>query len=71
MSASPAKMGEVLKSLLLKEILNEPISKTASIIFAERLTDLLSLTFLALVGGLYFHYNRKISAMLASGQRDE
>lgn len=57
MSASPAKMGEVLKSFLLKEIINEPISKTASIIFAERLTDFLSLTFLALIGGLYFHYN--------------
>jgi len=57
MSASPAKMGEVLKSFLLKEIKNEPISKTGSIIFAERLTDLLSLTFLAIVGGLYFHYD--------------
>jgi len=57
MSASPAKMGEVLKSFLLKEIINEPITKTASIIFAERLTDFLSLTFLAIIGGLYFHYN--------------
>jgi len=66
MSASPAKMGEVLKSLLLKEILNEPISKTASIIFAERLTDLLSLTFLALVGGLYFHYNSVLIYLTAS-----
>jgi uncharacterized protein (TIRG00374 family) len=66
MSASPAKMGEVLKSFLLKEILNEPISKTASIILAERLTDLLSLTFLALVGGLYFHYNNVFIYMVAS-----
>lgn len=66
MSASPAKMGEVLKSFLLKEILNEPISKTASIIIAERLTDLLSLTFLALVGGLYFHYNNVLIYLTAS-----
>lgn len=66
MSASPAKMGEVLKSFLLKEILNEPISKTASIIFAERLTDLLSLTFLAIVGGLYFHYNTVWIYLIAS-----
>jgi len=66
MSASPAKMGEVLKSFLLKEILNEPISKTASIIFAERLTDFLSLTFLALVGGLYFHYNSILIYLTAS-----
>ena len=66
MSASPAKMGEVLKSFLLKEIINEPISKTASIIFAERLTDLLSLTFLAIVGGLYFHYNNVLIYLTAS-----
>jgi len=66
MSASPAKMGEVLKSLLLKEILNEPISKTASIIFAERLTDFLSLTILAIIGGLYFHYNNVLIYLIAS-----
>jgi uncharacterized protein (TIRG00374 family) len=57
MSASPGKMGEVLKSFLLKEIYNEPISKTASIIFAERLTDFLSLTFLAIIGVYFFNYS--------------
>ena len=56
MSASPGKMGEVLKSLLLKEINYDPISKTAPIILAERITDFLSLTFLAIVIGLYFNY---------------
>jgi glycosyltransferase 2 family protein len=56
MSASPAKSGEVLKSLLLKETTNEPVSKTAPIIFAERLTDFFSLTFLSLIGALYYHY---------------
>ncbi len=57
MSASPGKMGEVLKSFLLKEIYNEPISKTASIIFAERLTDFLSLTFLTIIGIYFFQYS--------------
>jgi uncharacterized protein (TIRG00374 family) len=56
MSASPAKSGEVLKSLLLKETINEPVSKTAPVIFAERLTDFFSLTFLSLIGALYYHY---------------
>jgi uncharacterized protein (TIRG00374 family) len=56
MSASPAKTGEVLKSLLLKETINEPVSKTAPVIFAERLTDFFSLTFLSLIGALYYHY---------------
>ncbi len=57
MSASPGKMGEVLKSFLLREIFNEPISKTASIIFAERLTDFLSLTFLTIIGIYFFNYS--------------
>lgn len=57
MSASPGKTGEILKSFLLKEIFNEPISKTASIIFAERLTDFLSLTFLAIIGIYFFNYS--------------
>jgi len=57
MSASPGKMGEVLKSFLLKEMYNEPISKTASIIFAERLTDFLSLTFLAIIGVYFYNYS--------------
>ena len=57
MSASPGKMGDVLKSFLLKEIFNEPISKTASIIFAERLTDFLSLTFLTILGLFVFNYS--------------
>lgn len=57
MSASPGKMGEVLKSFLLKEILNEPVSKTASVIFAERLTDFLSLTLLTIIGIYFFNYS--------------
>lgn len=57
MSASPGKMGEVIKSFLLKEIFNESISKTASIIFAERLTDFLSLTFLTIIGIYFFNYS--------------
>lgn len=57
MSASPGKMGEVLKSFLLKEIFNEPVSKTASIIFAERLTDFLSLTLLTIIGIYFFNYS--------------
>lgn len=56
MSASPVKMGEILKSVLLKDIYQEPISKTASIIFAERLTDFLSITFLTIIGIVYFSY---------------
>jgi len=61
MSASPGKMGEVLKSFLLKEINGDPISKTAPIIFAERITDFLSLTFISIVLGIYFNYTGLIA----------
>ena len=57
MSASPGKMGELLKCFFLKEIKNEPISKTAPIIFAERVTDFLSLIFLTLLVGIVFDYS--------------
>ncbi len=61
MSASPGKMGEVLKSFLLKEISNESISKTAPIILAERITDFLSLTFITIIVGMYFNYTGMIA----------
>ena len=57
MSASPGKMGEVLKSILLKEMINEPISKTAPIIFAERVTDFLSLIFVTILVGFFYDYS--------------
>jgi uncharacterized protein (TIRG00374 family) len=54
MSVTPGKLGELLKSLLVKEITNDPISRTAPIILAERLTDFLSLLILALIGAFIF-----------------
>ncbi len=60
MSVTPGKMGEVLKSYLIKEISNTPISKTAPIIFVERITDSISLMFIALIGAYVFDYGRII-----------
>ncbi|MBT8386971.1 MAG: flippase-like domain-containing protein, partial [Ignavibacteria bacterium] len=50
MSVTPGKVGELLKSYLVKEVANEPISKTAPIIIAERITDFISLLIIAIVG---------------------
>jgi uncharacterized protein (TIRG00374 family) len=50
LTVTPGKVGEVLKSYLLKESHREPMARTAPIIFGERLTDLLSLLLLALLG---------------------
>ena len=54
MSVTPAKVGEVLKSFLLKERRGVPIATSAPIVLAERLTDLVALIALAAVGALSF-----------------
>ncbi len=51
MSVTPGKMGEILKSYLLKRTYGTPISKSAPVVFAERLTDLIALLILAVLGG--------------------
>lgn len=50
MSATPGKFGEVFKSYLVKSINGTPLSKSAPIILAERLTDFIAFLLLALLG---------------------
>ena len=56
MSITPGKIGELLKVYLVKEVTKDPISKTAPIIFAERITDFLSLLLIAIIGAYTFDY---------------
>ncbi|MBN1423553.1 flippase-like domain-containing protein [Candidatus Fermentibacteria bacterium] len=51
MSITPGKMGEVLKSFLLKRLYGAPVSMTAPAVVVERLTDLVALMVLAAAGG--------------------
>ncbi len=60
MSITPGKMGELLKAYLVKEITKTPISKTAPIIFVERITDFISLLIIALFGAYIFNFGREI-----------
>jgi len=60
MSVTPGKMGELLKSYLVKQITGTQISKTAPIIFAERITDFVSLIIIALIGAYIYNYGRSI-----------
>jgi len=60
MSVTPGKMGEILKAYLVKQISGTPISRTAPIIFAERITDFISLVIIALVGAYVYDYGRNI-----------
>ena len=46
----PGKLGELLKSVLLKSHYNIPISYSASIVAAERFTDVMGMMLLAAVG---------------------
>ena len=58
MSVTPGKFGEVLKSYLVKQISGTSISKTAPIIFVERITDFVSLILIAVVGAFSFDYGK-------------
>jgi uncharacterized protein (TIRG00374 family) len=55
-SVTPAKMGEVIKSLLLKESMGVSIARSAPIVVAERLTDLIAILLLALIGSIAYRF---------------
>ena len=50
LSITPAKLGELVKSYLLREMHDVPAPKTAPIVVAERVTDLIALIVLAIIG---------------------
>jgi uncharacterized protein (TIRG00374 family) len=50
LSITPAKLGELVKSYLLREMHDVPAPRTAPIVVAERLTDLIALIVLAIIG---------------------
>jgi uncharacterized membrane protein YbhN (UPF0104 family) len=51
MTLSPGKLGEVLKSVLLKRSFGVPIRRSAPIVLAERITDGLGVVLIAAVAG--------------------
>jgi len=55
-SITPAKLGEVIKSLLLKESRGVSIARSAPIVVAERLTDLIAILLLALIGSIAYRF---------------
>ena len=56
MAMTPGKVGELLKSYLLKQVRGTPISVSAPIVVAERLTDGIAMLVLASVGLVMFNY---------------
>jgi len=65
MSVTPGKLGELLKSVLVKEISQVPISKTAPVILAERITDFLSLLILSSIGAFIYNFGTEITLGIA------
>ncbi len=65
MSVTPAKAGEVFKSALLASARGVPVARTAPIVIADRLTDLISLIAMVAAGGALFP-GGWIVALLAS-----
>src|SRR5262249_27844389 len=54
LTVTPGKLGEVVKSYFLRESDGVPMAKTAPIVVAERLTDLIALVLLAAGGALLY-----------------
>ena len=62
MSITPGKVGELLKSAMLKEQFDVPIARSAPVVVAERVTDLAGMALLIAWGGMTFPGGVLISA---------
>lgn len=60
MSVTPGKFGEVVKSFFVKRLTGTPVRTTLPVVFAERLTDLLSVLLLAAIGVSSFRYSGSV-----------
>jgi len=59
LTVTPGKLGEALKSLLLKQSHGMAVARTAPIVLVERLTDLAGLLLLATVGAFSFPVDKR------------
>lgn len=57
MSVSPGKIGELLKSFLLKHKYQIPISKSSPVVAAERIIEFTALILISLIGIVIFKYS--------------
>lgn len=60
LSITPGKLGELVKSYLLRELHGIPVTQTAPIVVAERVTDLIALLVLAIIGVAAYGVQRSI-----------
>lgn len=65
MAITPGKVGEFLKAYLLRRVTRTPVSVSAPIVVAERVTDGIAMLGLASLGLISVHYGWQILAVLA------
>lgn len=56
MTISPGKLGEVLKSVFIKDVAGTPVARTAPAVVAERATDGTGMVLWGLLGALAFSF---------------
>jgi uncharacterized protein (TIRG00374 family) len=66
LAITPGKVGELVKSFLLRELHGAPVTRTAPIVIAERVTDLIALIALAVVGVAAYGVHVAVVAAAAS-----
>jgi uncharacterized membrane protein YbhN (UPF0104 family) len=64
LAITPGKVGELVKSYLLRELHEVPVTRSAPVVIAERVTDLTALVVLALIGVAI--YGVAVGATIAS-----
>ena len=65
MAISPGKFGEVLKAVLVRGLVGTEISRTASVVMAERLTDVVALLLLAGLGATVLPHGPLLLGLVA------
>jgi len=65
MVLTPGKVGEFLKSYLLAQVSDTPMSQSAPVIVAERLTDGMAMVLLATAGLMVYRVGREITFIVA------
>jgi uncharacterized membrane protein YbhN (UPF0104 family) len=67
MTLSPGKVGEVLKSVLLRRSFAVPLRRSAPIVLVERITDGLGIVLIALVAGAFVAESRMVILLSVAG----
>jgi uncharacterized protein (TIRG00374 family) len=70
LTTTPGKIGETIKGVFINEIDGTPIAKTAPVVISERVTDLLAMVLLAMIGfvtGLDMLYLLAVGGLTITG----